>query len=159
EEADVFTNAGPSAAMRAPGHPQGVFSFEQAIDELAHKLGMDPVEFREKIDVSEARRAERSIGAEKFGWSNRKPPASDAGPIKRGMGMAQAIWHRNKSNGASCEVRITHDGSVEILSGVQDIGGGIKTALAQCVAEELGLKPTDVTVRVGDTNFPQGANS
>jgi CO/xanthine dehydrogenase Mo-binding subunit len=73
--------------------------------------------------------------------------------------MAQASWHRNKSNGASCEVRITHDGSVEILSGVQDIGGGIKTALAQCVAEELGLKVPDVAVRIGDTNFPQGANS
>jgi xanthine dehydrogenase YagR molybdenum-binding subunit len=159
EEMDVFINAGPGTAMRAPGHPQGVFAFEQAIDELAHKLGMDPLELREKIDVSEARRAERKIGAEKFGWSKRKPPKSDSGSIKRGVGMAQAVWHRNMSRGASCEVRISHDGSVEILSGVQDIGGGIKTALAQCVAEELGLKPTDITVRVGDTNFPQGANS
>src|SRR5581483_9075245 len=103
-----------------------------------------------------ARREERKIGAEKFGWSNRKPPNSDPGPIKRGVGVAQAVWNRNKSNGASCEVRITHDGSVEILSGVQDIGGGIKTALAQCVAEELGLKVDDVVVRIGDTNFPQG---
>jgi xanthine dehydrogenase YagR molybdenum-binding subunit len=159
EEADVFTNGGPCSAMRAPGHPQGVFAFEQAIDELAHKLGMDPVELREKIDISEARRAERKIGAEKFGWSNRKPPNSDSGPIKRGMGMAQATWGRNMSRGAQCEVRITHDGSVEILSAVQDIGGGIKTALAQCVAEELGIKPTDVAVRIGDTNYPQGCNS
>jgi xanthine dehydrogenase YagR molybdenum-binding subunit len=63
------------------------------------------------------------------------------------------------SRGAQCEVRITHDGSVEILSAVQDIGGGIKTALAQCVAEELGIKPTDVAVRIGDTNYPQGCNS
>jgi xanthine dehydrogenase YagR molybdenum-binding subunit len=145
--------------MRAPGHPQGVFSFEQAIDEVAHKLNIDPLELREKIDVSEARRFERKIGAEKIGWSNRKRPNSDSGPIKRGMGMAQATWGRNMSRGCSCEVRITHDGSVEILSAVQDIGGGIKTALAQCVAEELGLTVNDITVRVGDTNFPQGANS
>ena len=159
EEADVFTNGGPCSAMRAPGFPQGVFAFEQSIDEMAHKLNLDPLEFREKIDVSEARRAERKIGAEKFGWSNRKPPNSDAGPIKRGIGVAQSSWGRNMSRGCSCEVRITHDGSVEILSAVQDIGGGIKTALAQCVAEELGLTVADITVRVGDTNFPQGANS
>ena len=106
----------------------------------AHKLNFDPLEFREKIDISEARRAERKIGAEKFGWSNRKPPNADAGPIKRGVGMAQSSWGRNMSKNSNCEVRLTHDGSVEILSAVQDIGGGIKTALAQCVAEELGLQ-------------------
>src|SRR5205814_9819921 len=90
EESDVFINGGPCAAMRAPGHPQGVFSFEQAIDELAHKLSMDPLELREKIDISEARRAERKIGPEQFGWANRKPQNSDAGPMKRGVGLAQA---------------------------------------------------------------------
>src|SRR6185437_11213303 len=51
EEYDVFTHAGPAAAFRAPGHPQGVFAFEQAIDELAHKLNMDPLALRDKIDV------------------------------------------------------------------------------------------------------------
>src|SRR5207248_5308111 len=94
EDYDVFTNAGPSAAFRAPGHPQGAFSFEQAIDELAHKLQMDPVALRDKIDQSEARRAERKIGVEKFGWKDRRPPGADSGPIKRGMGMAQSVWYR-----------------------------------------------------------------
>src|SRR5262249_18124812 len=56
-------------------------------------------------------------------------------------------------------VRVTRDGSVELLSGVQDIGGGIRTALAQVVAQELGLKPSDVTIKIGDTSFPQGPNS
>src|SRR5437762_3045923 len=97
EDSDVFTNAGPAAAFRAPGHPQGAFAFEQAIDELAHKLGIDPLEFREKIDKSEARKAERKIGAEKIGWTDRKPPGSDQGTIKRGIGVAQAIWYRNAS--------------------------------------------------------------
>ncbi len=160
EDLDIFTHAGPAASFRAPGHPQGAFAFEQAIDELAEKLGIDPLAYREQIDVSASRREERKIGAEKFGWANRKPANSDPGPVKRGVGMAQAVWYRMAdTRNSHCEVRIHHDGSVEILSAVQDIGGGIKTALAQCVAEELGLQVTDITVRIGDTNYPQGNNS
>ena len=162
EEYDVFTNAGPAASFRAPGHPQGAFGFEQAIDELSHKLNMDPLALRDKIDVdgdrSEAHREERRIGAERIGWSNRRPPGADPGPIKRGMGMAQSIWYRF-SSGANAEVRITRDGSVELLSSVQDIGTGIRTALAQVVAEELGLKPADIAIKIGDTNYPTGPAS
>jgi xanthine dehydrogenase YagR molybdenum-binding subunit len=159
EESDVFTHAGPAAAFRAPGHPQGAFSLEQAMDELAEKLGMDPLELREKNDESDARRVERKIGAEKIGWKDRKPAGADPNPVKRGMGVAQSLWYRFSSRDSHCEVRITRDGSVELLSGVQDIGGGIRTALAQVVAEELGLKPQDVTVKIGDTAYPQGPGS
>jgi xanthine dehydrogenase YagR molybdenum-binding subunit len=159
EDSDIFTNAGPSAAFRAPGHPQGAFAFEQAIDELAHKLNLDPLTYRDKIDESEARRYERKIGAEKIGWSARHAPGADAGPIKHGIGFAQAIWYRFSSRDSHCEVRVTQDGSVELLCGVQDIGGGIRTALAQVVAEEFGLKPTDITIKIGDTNYPNGPNS
>lgn len=160
EESDVFIHAGPAAAFRAPGHPQGAFAFEQAIDELAEKLGMDPLALREKIDESDARRVERKIGAEKIGWANRKRAGSDAGPVKRGMGVAQSIWGRFTDNrNSAAEVRITQDGSVEIMSAVQDIGGGIRTALAQVVAEEFGLKPTDITVKIGNTSYPPGPGS
>lgn len=159
EEADVFINAGPAAAFRAPGHPQGCFALEQAIDELAEKLEMDPLELRDKIDESASRRVERRIGAEKFGWSRRKKPGSGPGPVKRGVGVAQAVWYRFTDMDSACEVRITKDGSVELMSGVQDIGGGIRTALAQIVAEELGLEPKDVEIRIGDTAFPNGPAS
>ncbi|HWB53542.1 MAG TPA: molybdopterin cofactor-binding domain-containing protein, partial [Tepidisphaeraceae bacterium] len=159
EDSDVLINAGPAAAFRAPGFPPGVFSLEQAIDELAEKLNLDPLAFREKIDVSEARRVERKIGAEKIGWSDRHPPGADKGPIKYGLGMANSVWFRISSRTGDCQVRITRDGSVEFLSSVQDIGGGIRTALAQIVAEDLGLKPEDITIRIGDTNFPAGPNS
>lgn len=169
EEHDVFTHAGPAAAFRAPGHPQGAFALEQTMDELAEKLGMDPVALRDKIDVDEdlggrnvdsaARRLERRVGAERIGWSRRKAPGSDAGPIKRGLGMAQSIWYRFVDLDATCEVRILRDGTVELLSAVQDIGTGIRTALAQVVAEELGLTPRDITVRIGDTAFPPGTGS
>ena len=163
EESDVFTHAGPAAAFRAPGHPQGAFALEQAIDELAHGPGMDPVVLRDVIDVgldrSDPDRIERQIGAQRIGWNKRHPPGADPGPIKRGMGMAQAIWYRFTSRDSNCEVRITRDGSVELLSSVQDIGGGIRTALAQVVAEELGLRPPDIHVKVGDTAFPSGPAS
>jgi xanthine dehydrogenase YagR molybdenum-binding subunit len=159
EEYDVFTNAGPAAAMRAPGHPQGCFALEQTIDELAEKLGIDALALRDKIDEHPARREERRIGGQMSGWSGRHQPGADLGPIKRGLGVAQSVWYRIGSMDSNAEVRITRDGSVELLSAVQDIGGGIRTVLAQVVAEELGIEPRAVTVRIGDTNFPQGPPS
>lgn len=94
EQYDVFTNAGPGAAFRAPGQVQGIFSLEQMIDELAEKTSTDPVALRDKIDTkgtddSLARAFERRAG--RFGWKNRKPAGSDTGAIKRGMGMAQSL--------------------------------------------------------------------
>ena len=159
DEYDVFTHAGAAAAFRAPGSPQGCFGLEQTIDELAEKLDMDPFALREKIDPDPVRKIERSIGAEKVAWSMRHEPGADSGPVKRGMGMAQAVWPRFIFMDSACEVRLMRDGSVEVRSAVQDIGGGIRTALAQIVAEEFGLKPSDVVVRIGDTNFPTGPGS
>jgi xanthine dehydrogenase YagR molybdenum-binding subunit len=159
EEYDVFVNAGPGAAFRAPGHPQGCFAFEQAIDELAVKLNMDPLTFREKIDESPARKAERQVILERTNWRNRKAAGSDNGPIKRGMGIAQSVWYRFVSMDSSCEVRVSRDGSVELMSAVQDLGTGTKTMLAIIVAEEFGIPPASVVIRIGDTRFPIGPDS
>jgi len=159
EEYDVFTNAGPAAAMRAPGHPQGCFALEQAIDELAEKLSIDALELRDKNDEHPARREERRIGAQMAGWPQRHKAGADSGPIKRGLGVAQSVWYRIGDTNSNAEIRITRDGSVEFMSSVQDIGGGIRTVLAQVVAEELGLRPADVTMKIGDTTYPQGPSS
>lgn len=159
EEADVFTHAGPAAAFRAPGHPQGCFALEQLIDELAERLQLDPLALRDKIDESPARREERRIGAERINWSRRHAPGAESGPVKRGIGVAQSVWYRLINLDSSCEVRVTRDGSVEVLSGVQDIGGGIRTALAQVVAEEFGLRPVDINIKIGDTSYPNGPAS
>ena len=159
EEYDVFINAGPGAAFRAPGHPQGCFAFEQAIDELAVKLNMDPLVLREKIDESPARKAERQVTLEHTNWRNRRPAGSDSGPIKRGMGIAQSVWYRFVSMDSSCEVRISRDGSVELMSAVQDLGTGTKTMLAVIVAEEFGIPPSSIVIRIGDTRFPIGPDS
>jgi xanthine dehydrogenase YagR molybdenum-binding subunit len=156
---DVFINAGPGCAMRAPGNTPGAFSLEQAIDELAERLAIDPLVLRDRIDPSPVRHAERRIGAERIAWQNRHPPGSDTGPIKRGLGVAQSIWMANVQLDSSCEVRVLRDGSVEVLSSVQDIGTGTSTVMAQTVAEVLGLRTEDITVRIGDTEFPPGPPS
>jgi xanthine dehydrogenase YagR molybdenum-binding subunit len=159
EEYDVFVNAGPGAAFRAPGHPQGCFAFEQTIDDLAAKLNMDPLTLREKIDENPARKVERQLILERTNWRNRKPAGSDTGPVKRGMGIAQSVWYRFVNMNSSCEVRVSRDGSVELMSAVQDLGTGTKTMLAVIVAEEFGIPPATVGIRIGDTRFPIGPDS
>ena len=165
EQYDVFTNAGPCAAFRAPGQVQGIFSLEQTIDELADRLGLDPLVLRERIDTKPtddtlARAHERRIGAERFGWDRRRPPNSDAGPVKRGMGMAQAQWVYVVSPPTTVEVRVADDGSVSVYNSTQDIGTGTRTVLAQVVAEEFGLECRgQVGVYIGDTRFPWGPPS
>jgi xanthine dehydrogenase YagR molybdenum-binding subunit len=160
EENDVFTNAGPGAAMRAPGHPQGAFALEQTIDELAVKLNLDPLELRERIDLHPVRKVERQIVRESALWKSRNPVANaDRGPVKRGVGFAQSVWYRMVSMDSAAEVRVHRDGSLEVLSAVQDIGSGIKTVMAQIIAEQFGVPPEKITVKVGDTNYPVGPSS
>ncbi|HVO88574.1 MAG TPA: xanthine dehydrogenase family protein molybdopterin-binding subunit, partial [Casimicrobiaceae bacterium] len=156
---DVFINAGPGTAMRAPGNVPGAFALEQLVDELAEKLGMDALLLRDRIDPNPVRREERRIGAARIGWPQRHRPAADAGVVKRGIGVAQSYWGANVQLNSACEVRILRDGSVEVCSSVQDIGTGICTVLAQVVAEELGLRTEQITVRIGDTDFPSGPPS
>jgi xanthine dehydrogenase YagR molybdenum-binding subunit len=155
EESDVYTNAGPAAPFRAPGHPQGTFAFEQSIDELAYKTGIDPVELRVLNSKSDnVRQMEYKIGVEKSGWSKRNPiPGVDTGVIKTGMGMANSLWFYIYAPGTHISIRVNDDGSVHLRSGVQDIGGGIVTPMAMIVAEELCLKPSDIRVTIGDTEF------
>ena len=160
EENDVFTNAGPGAAMRAPGHPQGAFALEQTIDELAVKLNLEPLELRERIDTHPVRKVERQIVRESALWKSRNPVANaDRGPVKRGVGFAQSVWYRFVNMDSAAEVRVHKDGSLEVLSAVQDIGSGIKTVMAQIMAEQFGVPPEKIAVKVGDSNYPVGPTS
>jgi xanthine dehydrogenase YagR molybdenum-binding subunit len=164
EQHDVFTNAGPCAAFRAPGQVQGIFALEQTIDELAEKIGMDPLALRGKIDVSDtddcvARAHERRVGAERAGWNKRRPAGADKGPIKRGIGFAQSQWLYLVQPHSACEVRVSGDGSVEAFSSTQDIGTGTRTILAQVVAEEFGLRAEDIGSHIGDSRYPMGPAS
>lgn len=161
EDYSVFTNAGPAAPLRAPGHPQGAFALESAMDELAHALGLDPLDVRRRNETSPVRREQYEIGARAIGWDRRKRvPGSDAGPRKRGLGMANGNWYViARDTGVGAEVRVHRDGGVELFTGAQDIGTGFRTAMAMVVAEELGLRPGDIKVRLGDSRWPEGPGS
>jgi xanthine dehydrogenase YagR molybdenum-binding subunit len=168
EEWDVFTNAGPAAPLRAPGHSQGAFGIESAVDELADKLGIDPLELRKKNEASPVRSAQYDVGAKAIGWERRNRTAGDMstgrlgaamGPRKRGIGMANGNWYVFASENSNAQVRVHRDGSVEVITGCQDIGTGYRTAMTIVAAEELGIEPGDVTLRLGDTQFPEGPGS
>ncbi|MBA3460852.1 MAG: molybdopterin-dependent oxidoreductase [Deltaproteobacteria bacterium] len=167
---DVFVHAGPGAAFRAPGQPQGVFGLDQLVDELAERVGMDSLDYRDRLDVDErdgsptspervARKLERRIGADKIGWKNRHAPGAEKGPIKTGIGVATSSWRRIVDMDSACEVRIARDGSIQLRSSVMDIGTGTRTALAMILAEDFGVRPEDIHVQIGDTRWPIGPSS
>jgi xanthine dehydrogenase YagR molybdenum-binding subunit len=160
DEYDVFTNAGPSTAMRAPGHPQGAFALEATMDELAARLGIEPLEFRMKNDPSAVRREEFRIGAEKIGWKTRDSRRQTADPwIRRGVGVGAAVWYNTGNTGPRATVTIHRDGSAEVEHGVQDLGTGSRTMVAIVAAEELQLPLEKVSVSIGDTRMPYGPGS
>ena len=162
---DVYINAGPQRAFRAPGHPQACFVTETVIDELADRLRMDPLELRLRnlqppdaggVDAPNRQwRKYFPMGAEKIGWSKRHPTGdATPGPIKRGLGCAANIWagSGNPQTRAACE--ITPDGSVTMRIGTQDIGTGTRTLVAMITAETMGLPIEGVQAAIGDTNHP-----
>ena len=157
----VNINAGGARAFRAPGHPPTSFGMESAMDDLAAKLGIDPVEFRLKNDPNEIRQREYKAGIERFGWKAKyKKPGSSPGVMKTGIGCAGAAWPAGGANRRTQgEAQINPDGTIEIRLGVQDLGTGTKTVIAVVAAEVLGLKPEQITVKVGDTRFPPGPGS
>ena len=160
---DIFTNAGPQRAMRAPGHPQGCFHTEMLMDELADKLRMDPVAFRIKNLPPEAPNAMWRryfpIAAERFGWSKRHAAGDPTpGPIKRGMGCAANRWGGG-GQGTKAHCEINPDGSVVMRCGTQDIGVGTKTIVAMITAETLGIPISAVKPEIGDSNYPFSGGS
>ena len=161
DQATVLTHAGWGRAFRAPAHPQGVFALEGMLDELAEAIGMDPLDLRKKNDPHPVRQAQYDIGAREIGWQRRKKSGSDAGPVKRGLGVASAKWGHSvrpmAGYGTLC--RIEKDGSVLVANGTQDLGTGTRTLFAVLAAEELGLQPGDIQVRLGHTSDPMGPPS
>ena len=156
---DVYINAGPQRAFRAPGHPQSCFITEIVMDELADRLRIDPLEFRLRNVPPESPNTMWAqyfkIGAEKIGWSKRHPTGDPApGPIKRGMGCAANRWGGQGSPQTRAQCEIMPDGSVVTKIGTQDIGTGTRTLVALVTAETMGLPLESVQAAIGDTNHP-----
>ena len=163
KQAGVNVNAGSARAFRAPSCPPSSFGMESIMDELAVKMNLDPVEFRIKNDTStpgwEIRQKQYKLGAEKFGWKEKyKKPGSSTGIVKTGVGCAGSSWGGG-GRGTRAEAQIHPDGSVEIRCGTQDLGTGTRTYIALIAADIFGLKPEQITVRIGDTRFPPSGGS
>ena len=161
-----------SNAMRAPGEAPGMMALEIAMDELAEKLRLDPVELRVQNDTQvDPEHPERPfskrqfveclrLGAEKFGWSKRNaaPASVRDGRWLVGMGMA-AAFRPNPVMKSAARVRIDGAGDVVIETDMTDIGTGSYTIIAQTAAEMLGVPVSRVTVRLGDSSFPVSCGS
>ncbi|MFC7052512.1 aldehyde oxidoreductase molybdenum-binding subunit PaoC [Hansschlegelia quercus] len=158
-------------AMRAPGEAPGLMALEIAMDEMAGKLGMDPVEFRILNDTQvdpenpERKFSQRRlsecfrIGSGRFGWSARKQPGETRdGRWLVGMGVATA-FRGNLVMKSAARARLAADGRITVETDMTDIGTGTYTIIAQTTAEMLGVPLTQIDVKLGDSAFPVSAGS
>lgn len=163
----VKTDLSTPESMRAPGAVSGIFALECAMDELAYALKIDPLELRlvNFTDVhpdsgkpysSKALRECYRLGAEKFGWSKRKPEPRSMrdGRLLVGWGMATGVWGAFQQP-ASASVTLRADGTAHVTSATSDIGPGTYTVMTLIAAEYLGLAAEKVKFELGDTRFPQ----
>jgi xanthine dehydrogenase YagR molybdenum-binding subunit len=154
ELASIHTNIDSSRAMRAPGRPQASFAIESVLDELAYKLGMDPIELRKKnvTDAVHGRQLDRA--AKEIGWEKRPAVAGGwPGTLKRGFGCACTAWGGGGGPLCIVHVAIARDGSVIASVGSQDLGTGTRTYIRAIVAEELGLALDQVSEKIGDSSL------
>ena len=159
-------------AMRAPGEATGMMALEIAVDEMAEKLGIDPIEFRILNDTQvDPEKPERPFslrqlteclrtGAERFGWSKRNP---QPGRVRDGRWLvgigAAAAFRNNMLTKSAARVRLNNKGVVTVETDMTDIGTGSYTIIAQTAAEMMGVPLDKVQVRLGDSAFPVSAGS
>lgn len=180
----IRLNAGGARAMRAPGHPQNCYLTESAVDDLAAKLGIDPLIIRLKslpendadaiksnpISWAALRgttyKKELDIAVELSEWKKKwHPPGKGPamGPVKHGIGMALHTWGGAAAGGTippnECTIIIARDGSVTAQTSTQDLGTGQKTVTAIVTAEILGLEPGDIIVKYGESDLGRSTGS
>jgi xanthine dehydrogenase YagR molybdenum-binding subunit len=163
----VRSDIGTPSYTRAPGEAPGTFALEVAMDELAYKHGMDPLELRLKnyAERDEDKRlpwSSKSLrecyrqGAERFGWAKRSPEPRSMREKNTliGWGMATSVYPARRSP-ASAKARLGADGEVRVEAGSQDVGGGTYTIMTQIAADAVGVPVSRVTFRLGDTRYPE----
>ncbi len=167
----VWLDLPHASAVRAPGEAVGMLALESAMDEMAEKLGLDPIDFRKRNEPSRdplrnvpfsTRRLVECYdeGARRFGWERRNPAPAQTrdGEWLIGMGMAAAV-RSNLLVESQARVRLTAEGRAIVETDMTDIGTGTYTILAQVAGEMLGLPLDRVEVRLGDTDLPPGPGS
>src|SRR5438128_4293797 len=154
-------NTPPNAAFRAPGFVEGTFGLECLLDELAAKLDLDPLELRRRNYADSDRIDDRPFSSKNLAecyrraephWAGRdEVRARSDGPWKHGVGLASQIWYGGGGPPSYAWVRLGGDGRAQVVTAMQDIGTGTRTAMAQIAAEELGIHVEHVQVSLGDS--------
>jgi len=167
----VPLNIGTPTPMRGPGATPGIFALDSALDELAVKLNMDPLEIRLKNyaekDESSGQpfsskhlREAYQTGAERFGWSKRTPGVGSMrkGDLILGWGVGSATWPAHRGS-AEVRVRLMADGRARAACATQDIGTGSYTIFAQVISDRTGIPVEKIDVALGDSSLPPGPTS
>jgi xanthine dehydrogenase YagR molybdenum-binding subunit len=154
-------NLPPMAAFRAPGFVEGTFALECLLDELAAKLDIDPLELRKRNYADSDRVDDRPFSSKNLAecyrraephWAKRdEVRARSHGPWKHGIGLASQIWYGGGGPPSYAWIRIGDDARAQVVTAMQDIGTGTRTAMAQIAAEELGVPLEHVQVSLGDS--------
>ncbi|HWN21703.1 MAG TPA: xanthine dehydrogenase family protein molybdopterin-binding subunit [Gaiellaceae bacterium] len=154
-------NSGPMAAFRAPGFVEGTFGLECLLDELAAKLDLDPLELRRRnhsdVDLLDGRpfsskNLEACYRLAEPHWERRHEVRARSDEVwKHGVGLASQIWYGGGGPPSYAWVRVGADATATVVTAMQDIGTGSRTAMAQIAAEELGLPLASVRVELGDS--------
>jgi xanthine dehydrogenase YagR molybdenum-binding subunit len=158
-ESFAWVNTPAMTAFRAPGHVEGAFALESAMDALARELRIDPLELRRINFAERDEKKDRPFssnrlrdcydrGAALFDWD---APRTSRGRWRRGKGLAAQVWGAGGGPPAYAIVKINGDGSADVLTGTQDLGTGSRTILAQIAAESLGARLEAVRIVLGDT--------
>jgi xanthine dehydrogenase YagR molybdenum-binding subunit len=162
----ISTNTGGARAWRAPNHPQSAVVTMGALDDLAAKLNMDPIDLLTKNiglapePLQRIYREELVKAAELAEWKKYWHPRGQggSGPVKRGLGVSLHTWG-GRGHNSTCNVTIHPEGSVEVAMGTQDLGVGTRTVIAIVAAETLGLPIEAITVNIGDSHLPYSGAS
>jgi CO/xanthine dehydrogenase Mo-binding subunit len=154
-------NTPPNAAFRAPGFVEGTFGLECLLDELAAKLDLDPLELRRRNYADSDRIDDRPFSSKNLAecyrraephWERRhEVRARSDGPWRHGVGLASQVWYGGGGPPSYAWIRIGADAHIQVVTAMQDIGTGTRTAMAQIAAEELGIPLENVRVSLGDS--------
>ncbi len=164
----ISTDVGPQRAWRAPNHPQACLVTMGALEDLAAKLNMDPLDFVIKnIELTGARanvyKDEMTKAAEMIEWKKIWRPRGEGGmgstkTLKRGLGLSLHTWGGG-GHASNCDVTINSDGTVDVKMGTQDLGVGTRTAIRIVAAETFGIPIDQVKEHIGDNSYPASGSS
>ena len=155
---DVISNLPPGAPFRGPGGPPMAFALEQAIDEAALRMNLDPIGLRKRWDPNPNRQRLYDWASGLEVWRGAKTPASQTGRYRRGVGVATGYWFYLWQPGSKVDLAVK-GGRLVASTAIQDIGTGSRTVIANTVAHEFGLEPREVEVHIGDSNLSEGPGS